>query len=612
MEKTNQQEKAEYYHELGETLAKTKKFSQAETSYRKATELKSNWFKPYYSLGLLLEKQGKTEQAFDFYQQSININPNFAWSHFYLGNLYDKKGLLKETIKCYQRAIEVHPPENSYWFHLQLGDALMKQGKPHLAIHSYNQANKVNPRNPQGKLKLGLALTQKQKWPQAIKAFREAIQLQPDFHPAYFELGDAFSQIGDRAQALIAYQKALELKPNDAKYDQRIQECLVQRSDSEDRELLKCYQMLQGETQEPKVYLELGKIFIKRGLVEEAVKAYLKLLETQPTFIPVYEHLRHATFYLKNLDELITTYRQIIKQNRHFLPAYMNLGHILTQKGQIHQALDCYQKAVYRKSLAKAPEFVKKHWDDRQPRLPNFIVIGAQRCGSTSLHKYIIEHPQVLEPITKEINFFTQEFERGLSWYEAHFPSIPEGSAYITGEASTSYLDSDNDTPHRLFNLYPHVKLLVILRNPVERAISHYNQLVKLGRENRSLEEALKTEMEILEGIEDIWSVRQQYWSVGKGYIWRGLYVYFLKQWMSVFPRERFLIVRSENLFKHPWVTMKRVFEFLEVSDYQLPSYPKHNSGGSYLIQLDKSFQSRLNQFFHLHNHQLTDFLTAK
>ena len=92
----------------------------------------------------------------------------------------------------------------------------------------------------------------------------------------------------------------------------------------------------------------------------------------------------------------------------------------------------------------------------------------------------------------------------------------------------------------------------------------------------------MTAEMEVLEGVEDIWSVRQQYWSVGKGCIWHGLYRYFLEGWMSVFPKEQFLILLSENLFEYSEETMKQVFEFFEVSDDQLPSYPKYNLGVSY------------------------------
>ncbi len=600
-------EKAEYHQELGDTLTQAGQFNSAELAYQKVIELRPDWFKPYYSLGVVLDKQGKIQEAFDYYQQSIQISPNFAWSYFHLGHLYEQKGLPEEAADCYRTAIKVHPPENSYWFHLKFGDLLIKQGKFNLAIDSYTNANKINPNNPQGSFKLGKAFACQKNWQKAINQFRQTIQLQPDFHDAYVELGDALSQINKQQQAIESYQKALEIKPNDAKSYQRLQQCLIQSSVAEDPELQECYQILQQENHEPEVYLKIGQTLTKQGLVEDAVKAYLKLLKVQPTFAPVYENLKHAALYLKNLDELIATYREIIQQHPQFLPASVNLGDTLTQQGQMQAALDCYQKAVDQKALAKAPELVKKHRDEHQPRQPHFIIIGAEKCGTSSLHEYIIQHPQVLEPVEKEIHFFTQVFDQGLPWYEAHFPPISPGSGYMTGEASTSYIGCHNNAPQRLFNLYPNVKLLAVLRDPVERAISHYNQLVRLGREGRSLEEVMTAEMEVLEGVEDIWSVRQQYWSVGKGCIWHGLYAYFLEQWMSVFPKEQFLILLSEELFEQPEETMKQVFEFLELPDYQLPSYPQYNSGGVYkdakniirlkMIDFFKPFNEKLRLF---------------
>jgi hypothetical protein len=117
----------------------------------------------------------------------------------------------------------------------------------------------------------------------------------------------------------------------------------------------------------------------------------------------------------------------------------------------------------------------------------------------------------------------------------------------------------------------------------------------------------MTAEMEVLEGVEDIWSVRQQYWSVGKGCIWHGLYRYFWERWMSVFLKEQFLILRSEELFEQPEETMKQVFEFLEVSDYQLPSYPQYNSGGSYK-SAEESIRKKMIDFSQPFNQQLESF----
>ncbi|MEB3341291.1 tetratricopeptide repeat protein [Okeania sp.] len=603
---------AKYHYEQGESLAKIGQFREAEIHYQKAIELNSKWFKPYYSLGVVLDKQGKIEESCTFYERSLEINPNFAWSYFHLGNLYRQKRLLEKASESFKKAIEVHPPEKSYWFHLALGDLLIEQGEYNLAIQSYTQGTKIDPKKTQGQFKLALALTKQQDWQGAIALFRQVIHTQPNFHQAYVELGDALCQIDKEELAIPIYQKAMELKPNDAKSYQRLQQCLVRRSGVEYPELQNCYSILQQETNKVDVYFEVAKVFVKRGLIEEAVKVYLKILAIQPTFTSVYENLKHATLYLKNLDGLVTAYRKVIQEHPNLLPACIGMGNVLTEQGRTQEASDFYQKAVYQKCLAKAPEFVHKYWDDKQQRRPHFIIIGAEKCGTTSLHNYIIQHPWVLEPVEKEIHFFTQKFDKGFAWYEAHFPPISQESDYITGEASTSYIGCHNNAPERLFNLYPNVKLIAVLRYPVDRAISHYNQLVKLGREGRSLEEVVTAEIEVLEGVEDIWSVRQQYWSVGKGCIWHGLYVYFLKRWMSVFPKEQLLILKSEDLFEQPGEIMKQVFEFLELPDYQLSSYPQYNSGGTYKRPEKLIIYKKMAAFFHIFNQKLENVLRVK
>ncbi|MGF1494312.1 MAG: tetratricopeptide repeat protein [Microcoleaceae cyanobacterium] len=568
---------ARYYQELGDVLVQTARFNEAEAAYQQAVRFRPNWFKPFHSLGILSDRQGQAAQAADYYQQSIDLNPRFSWSYFNLGNLKAQAGDLEAATQLYQKAIEVHPPEKSYWFQLKLAEVWMKQGKPNLAIPAYTTAT----------------------------------QLKPNLPGAYIGLGDALYQVGQLENATAQYKKALALKPNDAVAYQRLQECRVSTSLATSPELQEYHELLAKGSAEPQEYLKVGQKLTKMGLVETAVTAYLRALEVQPTFSPVYESLKNASLHLRSLDEVVMTYRQIIQKYPDFLLAHVNLADALTQQGQVKAALSSYQKAACLKAQAKSPEFIQNGWDDSQPRQPHFIIIGAEKCGTSSLYQYISQHPQVLEPVKKEIHFFTQQFDKGLAWYEAHFLPISKKSGYITGEASTSYIGCHNDAPQRLFNLYPNVKLLAILRDPVERAVSHYNQLVRLGREGRPLEEVMMAEMEVLEGVNNIWSVRHQYWNVGKGCIWHGLYICFLEQWMSVFPKEQFWILRSEDLFEQPGETMDGVFEFLEISGIQLANYQKYNSGGQY-----KGIESILNRkmvnFFQSFTERLDDLLRAE
>ncbi|WP_287276577.1 MULTISPECIES: sulfotransferase domain-containing protein [unclassified Okeania] len=138
--------------------------------------------------------------------------------------------------------------------------------------------------------------------------------------------------------------------------------------------------------------------------------------------------------------------------------------------------------------------------------LPSFIIIGAQKRGTTSLYNYMIEHPQILPASKKELHFFNwvskpgnRKKPEGVDWYLSQFPTIPDGKNLITGEATPDYL-VDPHTPQRMFNLVPDVKLIVLLRNPIDRAVSHYhhNRGISKKREPLPFRQAIEKEPERL------------------------------------------------------------------------------------------------------------------
>jgi Sulfotransferase domain len=104
-------------------------------------------------------------------------------------------------------------------------------------------------------------------------------------------------------------------------------------------------------------------------------------------------------------------------------------------------------------------------------RLPTFLIVGAMRCGTSSLNGYLRQHPQVAMGTPKEIHFFDREFERGLDWYRMHFTSDP--GVVAVGEATPNYL-FDAAAPSRIATTLPDARLVILLRNPVERSYSHY------------------------------------------------------------------------------------------------------------------------------------------
>ncbi|MGH8824412.1 MAG: sulfotransferase family protein [Jiangellaceae bacterium] len=179
--------------------------------------------------------------------------------------------------------------------------------------------------------------------------------------------------------------------------------------------------------------------------------------------------------------------------------------------------------------------------------LPNFVVIGAMRSGSTSLYKYLQDHPQVFMP-RKEIHFFDRKWDRGLQWYLTRF----EGHAGepAVGEATPTYL-AEPVAIDRMAEVIPQARLIAILRNPADRAYSHYWMERIRERESRSFDEAVAAEIDGLPGA--------------SAYLARGRYLPQLEQVCSRFPRSSLHVALLDDLRDRPGATYAQVCRFLEV-----------------------------------------------
>lgn len=249
--------------------------------------------------------------------------------------------------------------------------------------------------------------------------------------------------------------------------------------------------------------------------------------------------------------------------------------------------------------------------------LPEFLIIGTQRAGTTSLYKYLVKHPAVAQALTKELRFFDLNYDKGIRWYRSRFPSRRyrqltkrrTGLDLVVGEGSPDYLFHPH-APHRVARFLPDAKLIVLLRNPVDRAYSHYWHQVKRGFETLSFEQAVDREPERLEGELEKMLRDERYLSFERhhhSYLARGLYVTQLRTWMDLFPRERFLIERAEAFFQEPSLVFNRVLEFLGLPPFELDSYDTYNafSEGA----MNPETHRRLATYFRPHNEQLYEFL---
>jgi hypothetical protein len=181
-------------------------------------------------------------------------------------------------------------------------------------------------------------------------------------------------------------------------------------------------------------------------------------------------------------------------------------------------------------------------------KLPNFIVIGSQKCGTTSLHYYLSLHPEISMSREKELNFFVEKlnWHKGVEWYKNNF--VKEAKIYGEISPNYTYYPRFQGVPEKMHSLVPQAKLIYILRDPIQRIISEYLHTYSLGRENRSLDEAVK----------DLESSR---------YICRSQYYMQLEQYLPFFPKSSFYIMMAEDLSNRTEETLQKLFKFLGVDD---------------------------------------------
>lgn len=250
--------------------------------------------------------------------------------------------------------------------------------------------------------------------------------------------------------------------------------------------------------------------------------------------------------------------------------------------------------------------------------LPSCIIAGAQKAGTSTLYSWLIQHPDVSGALRKEVHYFDgglnprkDNFWCGPSWYKAHFPlSWGYGGRHHFVEASPSYLFVPW-VPRRIKEVLPSVKIILVLRNPTERAISNYFHEVKAGRETRSIVNALCRSEEFTERDLEIGSdsfYRALYFS----YKERGIYVRQIKRYMEIFKNEQIHILGSNSLFKYPDPTLQRVFGFLNVeTDFRIQDKQPSNVN-PIKKHVPQDVYDYLNNFYRPYNDELLELLSGR
>lgn len=252
---------------------------------------------------------------------------------------------------------------------------------------------------------------------------------------------------------------------------------------------------------------------------------------------------------------------------------------------------------------------------------PDFVVLGSQKCGTTSLYHYIKTHPNFVQPFKKGGTFFDANFFRGFAWYRAHFPTKKQmdekrsgSGVYITGEVATSYIHHPLAAKRMSELLPPSVKLLAVIRNPVERAYSHYQHMVRTGRETLSFQDALEAEEKRVDlGMDQVIAGDDEALRSFRDYSYksRGRYAEQLERWFSLFDKNQFLILKSEDLFGKPDWACNQIYNFLGLPAWEQTQYDNANPGR--YSPAEAELLKELAEYFKPHNQRLykligTDF----
>lgn len=254
--------------------------------------------------------------------------------------------------------------------------------------------------------------------------------------------------------------------------------------------------------------------------------------------------------------------------------------------------------------------------------LPDYLIIGTHRGGTTSLYRYLQSHPCVgpnyprLQNI-KGVRYFDANFFRGIDWYRSHFSTVAyrtylrhrHGGPVLTGEASPYYLFHPA-AAERAAQAVPQAKLVVLLRDPIERAYSHWKRERRDGTEPReSFEDAIAAEPGRLAGEVERIKSDDRYYSYAHenfSYITQGLYLDSLRKWLQHYPREQLHIEVSERFLEDPQAAYDRVLQFLGLPPFSLRDARRWNVTGQ---RLGSETRRELTARVAPHNRRLEEYL---
>ncbi|MDC0170587.1 sulfotransferase [Candidatus Nitrosopelagicus sp.] len=251
--------------------------------------------------------------------------------------------------------------------------------------------------------------------------------------------------------------------------------------------------------------------------------------------------------------------------------------------------------------------FLKRGWSGITASsrvLPNFIIAGTVRSGTTSLYNYTCNHPSILPAAYDEIGFFDSNFQLGTMWYQSMFPtkkqmeSVQEKTNFcLTGEDTPFYF-WNKDAIKRISELIPNCKIIMIFRNPVDRAYSNYQLGKRENKEDLSFEKTIEIEKQIINK-----GTKNLDFSEPRTYLIKSLYSIQLKNWLTSFSKDQLYFLSTEQLSSKPNETMSGIFNFLGLPGHTLSEFKKEKK--AIYPEMNISTRNDLLKFFKSYNNEL-------
>jgi len=311
----------------------------------------------------------------------------------------------------------------------------------------------------------------------------------------------------------------------------------------------------------------LGQLHRARGDFDQAAAWFLASLRCNPELFDIHNELQFTRCSESFLPELVDFYTQLCDQQQpqRALPRQL-LAHYLLRQGRTKEAIRESRLAA---RLELGPLSEQLHNEKAAPTPPDFVIIGVPKGGTTSLIRWLNHCPNLWCHPRKELHFFDGNFNLGQEWYCAQFPRFTDDAKVLRGEATPNYF-SHLQTPERFATLMPHGRAILLLRDPVQRALSWVRHLQRLEGLEGSLDHWLTLELDQLEALSSEELLHHP--RIGTGALQDSCYDVHLRNWQKhIDVSKQMLVLSSESLFETPASQLQQVLSFLDQPDDPSP-----------------------------------------